>query len=122
MTDPAPKLRITGSEPDPAHTPKPRPRNPLWETVAFLWFGGTEENGWTVPAGTTRTRCGRIVRELQALGATPKLISERIVRYRSVWPNAECTPEAIIKHWDRFGEYDQHKLLDRARQIRKPQT
>lgn len=48
------------------------------------------------------TRIGRIVSDLLAHNATPDDLKARIAAYRKAWPRIECTPEAMVKHWQRF--------------------
>lgn len=74
---------------------KPRTPDPIWGAVCAIWF----------PSGvspTDKTRIGKVVRDLKAHGATPEQIDDRIRRYRAEWPDSADTPEAIVKHWDRF--------------------
>lgn len=83
----------------------PRPRDLLWDFTAYYWFGGTKENGFDVPA-PQRARCGRIVRDLKAYGATPEDLAKRILRYFQRFPDCECSPEAMVKWWPQLAEDD----------------
>ena len=79
---------------------KPRPKKPrvpnvLWDEVAVQWFNGDVEK-------PDQSRVGKIVQTLKDFGATPEDIRARIQRYKKEWPDAECTPEALVKHWARF--------------------
>ena len=79
----------------PGKQRKPRQPDPIWDTVAEIWFGGKV-------ATPGARRVGKIVRDLKAYEATPDEIRGRVKRYTSEWPDAECTPEALVKHWTRF--------------------
>jgi len=81
---------------------KSRRPDPIWDKVADIWFGGEVLK-------PNQSRCGKVVRDLKAFKATPEEIQARVDRYRAEWPNAESTPEAIVKHWDRFSK-EQHEL------------
>ncbi len=72
-----------------------RDPDPLWDCVAAIWFGATVKK-------PQATRVGKVVRDLKAYGATPAELRIRVDRYKTQWPDAECTPEAIVKHWYRF--------------------
>lgn len=73
------------------------PHGPLWDAVvrAFKLNPVTRSE---------RSRVGRIVRDLVAKGADPGDVERRLMRYRNAWPKAADTPEALLKHWDRFAE------------------
>lgn len=74
---------------------KPRPRNPLWDAVV-------SEFGLIDAGKRTASRIGAVVSELKAKGASPQDVGLRVAAYRQQWPDAECTPEALAKHWERF--------------------
>lgn len=76
---------------------KPKRQRPLWDSVvrAFKLSPVTKAE---------RSRVGRIVRDLEAKGAAPDDVDRRLQRYRLTWPKAADTPEALLKHWDRFAE------------------
>jgi hypothetical protein len=74
-----------------------RKRDVIWDAVVSEWF----------PSGvptSNRSRVGKVVRDLKELKATPKDLAVRIRRYKAGWPEAVCSPEAIVKHWDQFLE------------------
>ncbi|MGB2985454.1 MAG: hypothetical protein WBE26_06180 [Phycisphaerae bacterium] len=70
--------------------------SPLWDAVceAFKLEPCTKAD---------RSRVGRIVRDLGLKGGTPDEIKKRVERHRAAWPKCECTPESLLKHWERFG-------------------
>lgn len=72
-----------------------RKPDPIWDAVveAFQLKPVTKKE---------RTRVGGIVRDLRLKMAEPADIAVRLARYRAQWPNAADTPEALLKHWDRF--------------------
>lgn len=72
---------------------KPRPANPIWDTLVELF---------ALDSKVHATRLGKISRDLKNLKATPNEIRIRRARYLSAWPQAECSPEALVKHWGRF--------------------
>jgi hypothetical protein len=51
-----------------------------------------------------RSRVGNVVRDFLVLGATKSDIQLRRENFRRRWPDADDSPEAIIKHWDKFGQ------------------
>lgn len=85
------------ARPSPAKPKRPRPADPFWDTTARLFFGGTV-------AEPHRGRCGKLAKAFKQLTDDPDDIRQRLERYRLTWPNAADTPEAILKHWDRFAE------------------
>lgn len=72
-----------------------RERDPIWDAVC-------EAFGLKPVTKRERTRVGGIVRDLRLKQAEPADIATRLARYRAQWPNAADTPEALLKHWDRF--------------------
>lgn len=86
--------------------------DPIWEAVAQLWFGGNV----TRPH---RSRCGKIVRDLHDLEATAEELHRRYANYRREWPDIECTPEALVKHWCRFAK--QHQAAAPRLEVQNPQ-
>lgn len=95
------------SQEEPNSSRKGRP-NPPWDAIV-------EVVGWSPSTRTERTRVGKAVREVtEALVAesperdwnpenVAKAIRARAGRYRAEWPTAELTPEALVKHWSKFG-------------------
>lgn len=73
----------------------PRKADLIWDQVVEVF-------GIKVVTEADQKRVGRIVRDLSAKGATPDSIYSAVARYENEWPNVECTPEALLKHWDRF--------------------
>lgn len=73
-----------------------RPADGLWIAVCELFSLKPETKA-------DRSRVGRVVSDLTAKGATCDELKIRVERYRAEWSNVECTPEALLKHWDRFG-------------------
>jgi len=67
-------------------------QKPLWNAVADAWFGGDVKR-------PHRTRVGKIVRDLEDLGATPNELRRRITNYKHLMPKCICSPEAIVKWW-----------------------
>jgi hypothetical protein len=82
-----------------------------------------------------QTRFGRVVAELGTIGATPAHIADHAGRYRSIYPGAALTPEALLKHWsatapplngaqgslyqsDAFREQEGEPIADLAEQAR----
>ncbi len=73
----------------------PRARDEVWDEVAKIWFAGDVKK-------PDAARVGKLVRDIKAHGGTAKDVNQRIQRYKKEWPDAECTPEAVVKHWARF--------------------
>ena len=72
-------------------------------------------------------RVGAVVRDLKAKEAKPEEIKVRLKNYRREWPKAADTPEALVKHWDRFAtkvqepyemDADTKKAMDKAKEER----
>jgi len=84
-------------EPKKPKEPKLREPDPIWDYVCKVFKLNPQTK-------TERTRTGRVVRDLKQKGATPEEIERRLQLYRREWPKAADTPEAILKHWDRYGE------------------
>lgn len=88
----------TKSKPKPKRKPKPKPKpkknGGLYNAVAET-FGltATSRNG---------SRIGAVVSGLREHGATPDEVRRRRQVYSEVWPGIDCTPEALLKHWDRM--------------------
>jgi len=76
---------------------KQREPDVIWDAVCAQW---------NLTAATKRdaTRIGAEVRDLKLKGATPDELATRIERYKAHWPDIDCTPEAMVKHWDMFTE------------------
>lgn len=74
---------------------QPRQPDPVWDTVAALYFGGTV-------AEPHRTRCGKVVKQFTQLQADPDEIRRRHERMCAKWPDLTHTPEMLIKHWCAF--------------------
>ncbi len=87
--------QIDPAEPSETSPETPSKRNVLWDTLCELW-------GLRPVTQSDKSRLGRIVRDLKLKGATPDDLRTRRERYLAAWPAAECSPEALVKHWDRF--------------------
>lgn len=94
---PATQPVLTLEEPPKAEEPRKRQPDAIWDAVAAEWFGGTV-------AKPDTKRVGKVVSALKEHKATLEQFIERTARYRQQWPDAECTPEAVVKHWVRMGE------------------
>lgn len=76
---------------------KPRPRDPIWDAFAAeFWPEGIPE--------ITRKHVGLLVKTLKEQGATAEEIPIRKARYIIAWGQARLTPDALVKHWQRFSE------------------
>jgi len=90
------KCQRNQTQPDQLNqTHAARPGDALWNVVREVF-------GLTPATKADRSRIGRIVRDLKVKGGTPDELRIRVARYRAEWPRCECTPEALLKHWDRF--------------------
>ena len=86
-----------------AKAQKPRKANPVWDAVCSVF-------GLKPQTSSEQTRVGRIVRDLKIKAVTPDELQERVKRYKAAWPEIDCTPEAVLKHWDRFSEAQSDSL------------
>ncbi len=87
--------KTAAAGPQPAKPTKPRKRNLIWDAVV-------DSFALKIITKTDATRMGKVVRDLKAKGATPELIVAAVARYRAEWPSMECTPEALLKNWQKF--------------------
>jgi hypothetical protein len=78
-------------------TPVERKPNPLWDSLCYTFQ-------LRPVTKSEKSRLGKAVREFGEKGATPDDIAIRSERYRTEWPNAAFTPEALFKHWDYMGQ------------------
>lgn len=72
-------------------------RNPLWDAICDLFNLNPQTK-------SEKSCVGKIVRDLKIKNATPDDIAQRKQRYMAEWPGIECTANALVKHWDRFGK------------------
>lgn len=79
------------------HPKKPRPRNVLWDAVCDTFKLDPKTRAQC-------TRVGKRAKEFEELGATPAEIQIREQRHRTAWPDCECSPESLLKWWDKFGK------------------
>jgi hypothetical protein len=76
---------------------KPRPRNLLWDAVCETFKLDPKTRAQC-------TRVGKRAKEFGELGATLEEIQTRAQRHRTTWPDCECSPESLLKWWDKFGK------------------
>lgn len=76
---------------------KPRPRNVLWDAVCETFKLEPKTRAQC-------TRVGKRAKEFGELGATPADIQTRAQRHRTTWPDCECSPESLLKWWNKFGK------------------
>jgi len=74
---------------------EPRKRDALFEAVCELFDLETKTKGG-------QRRVGALARDFGLLEATPDELVRRRERYRAAWPDVEDTPDALLKHWNRF--------------------
>jgi len=78
-------------------TPRARKADPIWDTVAELWFKSVSK-----PTKDIAARIGRTVRELKAHDdCTPEEIRTRRLLMIQEMPKGD-TPESMVKHWGKF--------------------
>jgi hypothetical protein len=81
----------------PEYESATRPRNALWDAIAFACYGTTDWNDLTkVARGRARKAWG----DLHRLGATPDEVRERAATYREHYPDREFTPTALAASWN----------------------
>lgn len=76
----------------PAKSRKP---DPYWDQVCELWSFDPQ----TKPE---RTRIGKVVRDFKLKTDNPNEIKKRKSAYAHRWSQIDCSPEALLKHWDQF--------------------
>lgn len=80
---------------------KPREPDPIWDTIVAGWFSANLSDN-------DRTRIGKLVKLFKQKAIDADEIPVRRERYNRIGfvqgqrPDP-CTPEALLKHWDRFG-------------------
>ena len=73
-----------------------RARNQGWDGLAAVF-------GYEPVSGTGDARLwGKLARELNTIGVTVEDVLEAAHRYREQMPNVECTPTALVKHYQRL--------------------
>ena len=86
-----------------------RKPDPIWDTVCEIF-------GLNPQTRTEQSRVGKIVSDLKIKEATPDEIRTRLRRYRKEWPKMADTPEALVKHWDRFAKEPRSANPSRVRE------
>lgn len=66
--------------------------NPAWDLLVDLF-------DLEVVTRTQQTRVGKLVKELKQLKSSPRKLKQAVRTYKARWPNVECTPEAVLKHY-----------------------
>jgi len=66
------------------------------------------------------SRVGKLARDFKLKGTTPDEIRARLAYYRSGW-NAADTPEALLKHWDRFAKAQPDNRPGRISRVEAPE-
>ena len=66
------------------------------------WDALAEVFGYTPKTKSERTLWGKLSRDLGAADATVETVTEAARRYRAAMPNAELTPPALVKHYERL--------------------
>jgi DNA-binding MarR family transcriptional regulator len=89
-----PLLDSASSKQKKKHTTQRKP-DPIWDAVVEIWQFQVNQ--------ATKARIGKLTRSFKQYGATADDIRKRLELYRTEWPKAADTPEALLKHWDRFG-------------------
>ena len=74
---------------------KVREPNILWDAICSLW-------GFKPVTKSELSRIGKLSRDFKLKEATPELILLKGKAYKAKWPDVECSPEALLKHWDRL--------------------
>ena len=90
--------RETVQKPEKAR--KQREPNPVWDAIVAEW-------GLNPQTKAERSHVGALARDMgiKLNGHDPTAeIKARRARYRREWPTAADTADAVLKHWDRFGE------------------
>ena len=80
---------------------KVKPRNLIWDSIVES-FGFKPEEITRALA----SQIGKVVKDLNQVGATPEEVKQRHRNYRILHPDWELTPNALVKHW--AGLTDQH--------------
>jgi len=78
----------------PEQTRKP---DLIWDSICEIW-------GFDPQTTTEKKRIGKIVRDMKKKKATPEFIKSLKGVYEREWPNYESSPEALLKHWDKFSK------------------
>jgi hypothetical protein len=81
-----------------------RPHNPIWDTLAELFYPSG------IAPGQTK-HVGALTRDFKSKGATPEEIRARAERYRREWPGHTCTPNALLEHWDTFAPKPRNPMM-----------
>jgi len=98
-----------------------RARDPIWDCICEYW-------NFDPQTKTEKGRIGKLSRDFKLKSATPESIKQAMENYRAAWPDTECSPEALLKHLDRFmpkpliprKESETDKLMNTRKIPRKP--
>lgn len=63
---------------------------------------------------SARGELNNAVKELMEIGVTAAEIPAKVEAYRARWPDIECTPSAIAKHWQRMDQERPGRRLSKA--------
>lgn len=74
-----------------------RPPDPIFDALVEV-FG----IDLTVITDLERGALNKAAKAIRTAGGTPEQVKRAVQRYRAEWPDIECTPMAIAKHWSRF--------------------
>lgn len=93
------EARIPSEPPPVPAPPSARPRNPVFDAVAEAWgVSGeqTKSSGSLIGKAATQIKATMPGRPVEEVAAE---VLRRAANYRLKFPDCECTPSALIKHW-----------------------
>lgn len=81
-----------------------RKPNPVWDMICKIW-------NMDPVTKSDKSRLGKLSRDftLKLKGANSENIKSLKEIFENEWKGTECTPEALLKHWDRFKPVVQKK-------------
>lgn len=85
----------------------------LEDVIVFFGMSPATKSDWS--------RVGKLARDFGQKGMTLRSLKIRADLYRKEWPNITLTPEALLKHWDHFGEKERKILEAEQRKIEEEQ-
>ncbi len=72
-----------------------RTPNPHWDALVSVF-------GYSPKSKPEQTLWGKLAKNLNEMDATQESVAEAARRYRASMPNAELTPPALVKHYERL--------------------
>lgn len=84
--------------------PKKQESESLWDLICSVFSINPQTE-------SDKSRVGKLTRDFLQKGATPEELEFRLGQLEAEWGKRATTPEALLKHWDRFDDKGGDLLL-----------